>query len=254
MLTIYLLLSGDVEQNPGPLSTEQEQQMFQAVMKIPLMMQGQSDILDEIRCLRANQQAMEQKINDLSVKVQFAEETASRVTSLHATIERISCRVDSATSALASMRDSQDDLEDRSRRNNLIFVGLPDTANETWAESEEKITSFCAEKLNVSLELQSMERAHRIGRYSEHKKRPLIVKFMSFKERQRVLEAASRLKGTGFGISEDYSKKVCFERKKLLQFAKSRGSDFKLIFNKLKIGKKTYKYNADSDNVIELDG
>lgn len=110
------------------------------------------------------------------------------------------------------------------------------------------------EKFNVSLELKSMDRAHRIGRYFEHKERPLIVKFISFKERKRILAAASRLKETRLVFSEDYTKKVRFERKKLFEFAKSRGGDLKLIFNKLEVGKKDYKYNTGTDDVKEING
>ena len=32
-----------------------------------------------------------------------------------------------------------DDLENRSRRNNLCFEGIPESPNETWQESESKI-------------------------------------------------------------------------------------------------------------------
>lgn len=75
------------------------------------------------------------------------------------------------------------------------------------------------------------------------------MKYVSFKEKQRVLAAARKLKGTDYSISEDYSEKVRLERKKLLQFARERGGDFKLNFNKLKIGTQVFRYDAASDSV-----
>lgn len=147
------------------------------------------------------------------------------------------------------MRERQDDLENRSRRNNLLFYGLDDTAGETWAESEERILTFCSEKLSVDASVTSIERAHRLGRFSQQNNRPIIVKYVSFKEKQRVLAAARKLKGTDYSISEDYSEKVRLERKKLLQFARERGGDFKLNFNKLKIGTQVFRYDAASDSV-----
>uniref|UniRef100_A0A1S4LJU1 Uncharacterized protein n=3 Tax=Ixodes scapularis TaxID=6945 RepID=A0A1S4LJU1_IXOSC len=69
--------------------------------------------------------------------------------------------------------DSHDDLDNRSRRNNLIFFGIPDVQNETWATSEERIVSFCSEKLNIQIDSAAIERAHRLGRFTLTKKRPV---------------------------------------------------------------------------------
>ncbi|XP_049516930.1 uncharacterized protein LOC125942697 [Dermacentor silvarum] len=193
-----LQLAGDVEQNPGPLTSEQEQQMFNAVMAIPMVLQKQTEILGELRSV------------------------------------------------------AKHDMENRSRRNNLIFFGFQDAATETWQDSETKVLDFCKEKLNVSISADSVERAHRLGRYTSTKKRPIIVKFLSFKDKQRILLVASRLKGTNFAISEDYSNKVRQERQKLIHFAKNKGGDFRLQYNKLRIGKETFIYNAETDNVDKI--
>ncbi|KAL1468008.1 hypothetical protein MTO96_025829 [Rhipicephalus appendiculatus] len=76
--TLYFY-SGDVEENPGPPSADQEQKMFEAIMQIPSLVQTQADILNEIRSLRSDQRAIELKVTDLAVKVERAEGFASSV-------------------------------------------------------------------------------------------------------------------------------------------------------------------------------
>ncbi|KAH7981930.1 hypothetical protein HPB52_001811 [Rhipicephalus sanguineus] len=56
-----LLRCGDIEENPGPLSAEQEQRTFEAIMQIPSLVQTQADILNEIRSFRSDQRAIELK-------------------------------------------------------------------------------------------------------------------------------------------------------------------------------------------------
>lgn len=122
-----------------------------------------------------------------------AETCASSVPPLKAAVENISTRVETTISSLAALHDSQDDLDNRSRRNNLILYGLLDAVNESWAESEEKVVSFFSDKLDISVTPTSIERAHRLGKYQVESTRPLIVKFLSFKDK-RVLAAASKLR------------------------------------------------------------
>lgn len=159
---------------------------------------------------------------------------------------------DKLSTACTNLQDYQDDLDNRSRRNNLIFFGIEDNQNETWAESESRILSFCSKQLQAPIASEATERAHRLGRYTEAKNRPLIVKFLSLKDKQRLLTVAARLKGSQFAISEDYLNKVRLQRPKLTQFARQRGENFKLNFNKLKMNGKLFMYDSETDAVTRF--
>ncbi|KAH9382146.1 hypothetical protein HPB48_018851 [Haemaphysalis longicornis] len=76
-----------------------------------------------------------------------------------------------------SLRTRLDDAEDRSRRDNLIFHGLPDVAKESAEESEEKILSLFKNTLKLNIPEDRISRAHRIGQFTSEKCRPIIVKF-----------------------------------------------------------------------------
>lgn len=204
-------------------------------MTIPVIQQKQSEILNEIQLIRSEQQILEQKVTELTNKIKQVEDNVASVLPLKAEVARLVNCSGKLSTACTNLQDYQDDLDNRSRRNNLIFFGIEDNQNETWAESESKILSFCSEKLQVPIASEAIERAHRLGRYTEAKNRPLIVKFLSFKDKQRVLTVTARLKGSQFAISEDYSNKVRLQRQKLIQFARQRGGNFKLNFNKLRM-------------------
>lgn len=79
----------------------------------------------------------------------------------------------------------QDDTENRSRRYNSLFFGLDDSEKETWDES--MVISLCAENPEIEMNPSSIEKAHRIGRHTADKIRPVIVKFTAFKGKQKVL-------------------------------------------------------------------
>ncbi|KAH6940907.1 hypothetical protein HPB50_010340 [Hyalomma asiaticum] len=71
----------------------------------------------------------------------------------------------------AELRSRLDDFEDRSRRENLIFFGIPDAAAETWSQSEDKVREIVS-TLGVQLPTDGISRAHRLGSYANKKCRP----------------------------------------------------------------------------------
>lgn len=144
------------------------------------------------------------------------------------------------------------ELEDQSRRNNLIFHGIPD-AKEPWKETESKLNTLLADA-HISLPSNAIERAHRLGTYSPNKCRPVIAKFASFKTKELILSKRKHFKESDISISEDYSSGTRIARKKLIEFGKnySGSPDFQLRYTKLHLNRKIYIYNAASDSIEQL--
>lgn len=153
----------------------------------------------------------------------------------------------------ASLQARLDEFEDRSRRENLIFYGIEDSASETWADSEEKVRSILNSTLNLQLPDEAIARAHRLGTFSPHKTRPVIARFTSFKTKDSVLSQKSKFRGTNISISADFCKATRAIRKKLIDFANATGHKFSLKYNKVVIGNKIYTYCASSDRVCEIE-
>lgn len=152
------------------------------------------------------------------------------------------------------LHDKGVDSENRSRRNNLVFFGVSDSESETWEQSELLLKNICKENLN--LELQSVERVHRIGRYNVSKNRPIIVNFASYKEKSRVLSEAKKFKGTTYSVEQDYAPETRHIRKRLWEYVKTNNMNEKhrarLNFDKLIVDGKTYRWDKEKEEVVQI--
>jgi len=126
-------------------------------------------------------------------------------------------QIEGIENCLVSLRDKVDDLENRSRRNNLCFEGIEESGrHETWDESEKIIKDLINDKLELNADEIQIERAHRVGKPKGHKSRTIIAKFLNYKDREQILKSRRQLKGTSITIREDYSDLVAEKRKNLV--------------------------------------
>ncbi|XP_064472424.1 uncharacterized protein LOC135386446 [Ornithodoros turicata] len=252
-----LLLSGDVELNPGPPVTRpRTEDDLSAVEKLFKLFEAKLDekhpeLLIEIKSIHLKLEDTDKRLNNLTTKVDSVMNDVSTLPALKADMSTIQDRVKTSESIISNFADSLDDLENRSRRDNLIFHGINDNSNETWSQAESKVISFCHDNLGVSLSDSDIERAHRLGKFQNARNRPIIVKFSSFKTKQTTLSNGFKLKSTKFSVDEDFSLNVRVARKHLLTFAKAQSSTFKLNFNKLYIDGKCYRFDPDCSAVVE---
>ncbi|XP_071094917.1 uncharacterized protein [Haliotis cracherodii] len=132
---------------------------------------------------------------------------------------------------MKAMDDKLDYLENMSRRNNLIFHGVP-RGNETQSLTDCEL--IVKDVLRNDLQLLddvNIQRAHRIM-----KGKAIIVKLADDKDKQAILRASKALKDTGMFITEDFSPLVRQKRKKFLpRMFQARESGFKVFlrFDKL---------------------
>ncbi|KAI8483400.1 hypothetical protein Bbelb_388630 [Branchiostoma belcheri] len=162
------------------------------------------------------------------------------------------------------MANKLDYIENQSRRSNLIFDGIKDDKQEERAASLGIATSVtlarkykgdssqpcpdstlnrkccCSEevlrnKLRLNTDNIEIEQAHRNGKPGEQP-RPIVVKFLRYKDKQNILRQAKMLKGTQIFINEDFSDKIRQKRKDLqpaLRAARERGQVAYIRFDKL---------------------
>lgn len=100
-----------------------------------------------------------------------------------------------------------------------------------------------------------LARAHRIGRFSENKNRPIIAKLFNEKEVESVMSKGFKLKNTDFSISRDYSQIVREKRRQLLRFAKSEkkeGDKVRLVFDKLFINSVPYVWDNAASCAVRV--
>ncbi|XP_077558141.1 uncharacterized protein LOC144173705 [Haemaphysalis longicornis] len=251
-----LLMCGDVEENPGPTDgtdvTTLSDELRTVIKSITSHVDSRHDELKKVLYeVKSSQTKLEKTVSDINSRLAAVE---ARVNLLDENQEVQVHQVvtDTVRVETAELRSRLDNFEDRSRRDNLIFYGLEDTAEESWAESEEKVRALISASLESVIPEDSISRAHRLGAYVPKKCRPVIVKFCSFKITDAILSKKSKLKGTKISISEDFCKATRNSRKKLIDYGKASGQKYTIRYNKLFINKKCFVYCAQTDSICEI--
>lgn len=175
-------------------------------------------ILNKLESLEINQKKTTEEVNSLKESFKFLD---AEVTEVKTSLSEKACRTD-----VEALRDKIEDLENRSKRNNVVLWGLKEHAE----KSKDSIEKFLEEEFfSEHMGLQNIEvmRAHRTkikqrdASANGPKPRPIHVYLLRYTDKKRILKAAaSSLKDNLFCesqvfISDDVSKSVRRERAKL---------------------------------------
>lgn len=276
-----LLQCGDIESNPGPNPPQSKDKMRQtrlasagaggtrASMENPGNPQGgassqpvkEPTLTDVMSMLQALGNRMDSKLDEVKEEVHTLREeyTAMQdeVRGLREEVSGLRQQNDDMLKSHAALTEQMedlarktDDLEGRSRRNNLIFHGLERRDNETSADCEDTLRDLFTDRLELSQDVE-FDRIHRLNSKPDS---PVIARCVFYKQKLAVLKAKSKLRGTNIFIGEDFSSRVREVRRKLtphLKRARSEGKRAVMIFNHLLIDGTKYTMGTD-DRLIAM--
>lgn len=196
----------------------------------------QAEVTYDIKAIKEGQKSIETKMTAIQQRLDKLEEKSEAFLLFEEQLSQTEQSLTDLTNHTDYLTSRVDELEDRSRRNNLIFHGIADS-KETWDQTEARLTSFLSSVMDT-FQSDAIERAHRLGSFSPKKSRPVIAKFTNFKQKQKVLSLRSQLKLKDIVVNEDFSITPRTARRKLIEFAKSQpGSpSFQLSYKRLFIG------------------
>ncbi|MEW8561036.1 MAG: hypothetical protein AB2541_02990, partial [Candidatus Thiodiazotropha sp.] len=131
-------------------------------------------------------------------------------------------------SRVAALELTTDQAEQYSRRNNLRVSGI----REVDSESTDDIVLKLAADIDCDLQLSDIDRSHRVGKpgLNRSKPRDIIVKFVSYRSRQKLYKLRSALKDRGYRgtfLNEDLTRhrsKVLYESRKAVKDGLAKGS------------------------------
>ncbi|XP_042148842.1 uncharacterized protein LOC121837307 [Ixodes scapularis] len=235
-LVLLLLLSGDVELNPGP-PTKAEQ-----MTKIETMLEGltvsMANVTIKLSTIESKQEEFEKKLDNL---LKSNDHLEKRVADFEDQNKRIEEHID--------------DLENRSRRCNLVFYGISDgKRNETWEESKNHVVQICNDIMEINP--ASIQRAHRIGYFKDGFKRPVIVNFMSWTEKEDILHSGFKFKNTDFSVSEDFSNSLREKRRNLWSHSKQirqdKSNKVHLSYDKLVVNGDVFIWDAERKEAVPV--
>lgn len=220
-----LLLSGDIETNPGP-----------DMNKIMKQLQVIADDIKEIKEERLK--SIEGKLEQVTLLEKKITSCVSQVTNLQKTVQYLELKID--------------DLENRSRRSNLLVYGVPEEADEHPETLEQTISEQILKNI-LKIKPVPIERIHRIGKQNAQKPRPVMLKLLDLRDKVTILRNCTKLKGTTFSVGEDFSNRVRYIRKMLWQIAKTKkeaGDKVFLVCDKLKVNEDLYRWDDDTNDIV----
>ena len=123
-----------------------------------------------------------------------------------------------------SVKSQANSMETYSRRDNIIIYGINEPANESSTLCEKAVRKFFSDQLGFTDADAAAIRFVRCHRLNERKTRkPIIVRFVSYSDRERVWSKKSNITDRFIRIGEDFPKDIAYNRRKLFPvFTKAR--------------------------------
>ncbi|XP_072174589.1 uncharacterized protein [Diadema setosum] len=147
---------------------------------------------------------LEEKVDEVVKSVNFNDQN---IQELKTQIPKLESKLKEETE---KVNQELDGMQSYISRENLLFHGLPQ--KEEREDSEKVLRQFFVEHLKLEREkVEGIEfqRAHRVNATGiTGRPRPIIARFLRYKDRTIVMQNAKNLKGTSMYITEDLPKRV----------------------------------------------
>ena len=200
----------------------------------------------------------ENDLSELRTSVNTAHETANDASegafkALN-TAQQLEKENSSLKQEVSTLKHKLIQQETQSRRNNLLFYGVPEQEWEKWSDCEKSISNIIKTNMGITDgDKIKFERVHRLGLKSANRSRPILAKFCYFKDREIVWHHGRKLAKSNYKLSEDFPIEVLNERKVLYPIYKAadnnkRYKTVSLKVDKLHVDNKVYT----SKNLHEL--
>ncbi|XP_070545564.1 uncharacterized protein [Ptychodera flava] len=208
-LISLLLLSGDIESNPGPNQSSQQSSEKRRTRQTTLFSSNPAannesvelgDVMQELRNMKLDLgRKMDRMANELNKKIDSLVEDIQDVKQelLEAREEtaRLTEENKNLNDQVNDLTNDLDSLRGQMKRDNLLFKGISQDDDETWDQSESKVKSFITDKLGLNGDNIEVDRVHRLSS-SRVRPQPILAKFARYQQRKQVYEAAKVLKDT----------------------------------------------------------
>ncbi|KAH9384416.1 hypothetical protein HPB48_026423 [Haemaphysalis longicornis] len=233
---------------------ESETQLNSQILKKILKEQTKTN--KTLALLTNNLKEVESAVGDIQTRITNIEQELCRIEKCEQRLEKVDEACINTSKLVLELVAKVDDLENRSRRNNILVYGVKEDQDEDSEELERKVNEEIFKKI-LGVEVNSIERIHRIGLKHAERHRPIILRFFNYVDKTKVMSSCFKLKGTKIAISEDFSKNVRDIRAKLWRSAaeeKSSGSKVSLRYDKLKVDDRVKRGQGKHDGLQDQVG
>lgn len=204
--------------------------------------------------LTTNLKQVESMIDSIQKRATSIEKEMGKLQTFEQELAECEATCSNTSAQVSKFLVKVDDLENRSRRNNLIIYGINEEPEEDVKSLEDQIKHKVFKDV-LEIEVTSVERIHRIGKYKKDQHRPVIVRFYDFAEKANILSCCNTLKGTDIVISEDFSERMRDIRAQLWHSAadeRANGVKVSRLYAKIKIDEKIFAWDSVNNRRIEV--
>ena len=140
-------------------------------------------------------------------------------------------------SECVAIKTQTNNMETYSRRDNLLFHGIDQPANESNFSCAKAVRKFMVEQLQFNdgdASAVQFVRCHRLPENNRNaQSKPIIVRFKNCADRELIWSKKSAITERKYNVSEDFPREIAFRRRKLFPvFSKARkipGTDKKSV-------------------------
>ncbi|KAK6192085.1 hypothetical protein SNE40_003628 [Patella caerulea] len=250
VMNVLLVISGDVETNPGPYTRQGQ------LSKTGEIIDPNNTEKSEIKLLTEMLQSLKQDIADLKQEVKDI--------NIKEEVTKIKSDVKDLKTETVDLKLKVDMCENKIKQKNLLIFGVKENKQDSVEDCETLVREIMVNEFQVEeardTSLMGIERVHRIGRRNNRapKPRPILIMFEKLRDRDTILKSGReqlKTSNSELGVSEDFTVRVRKIRKALipkLKEAKQNGKKTFLRSDKLIIESEMFTYDLDTNEIIKL--
>lgn len=218
--------------------------------KQPAELTIEVSLLSSINSKLAILELLHADIKDLKASLEFSQSQIDTLVQenkeLRGTVTNLSTQVTRLSNENNTMKETILDLQCRSMRDNLIFSGIP-LPQDTPDDPENAIKEFMKTSLKIpeiTVNEITFHRVHRLTAKDNRKPPAIIAKFEHYKHKELVKSKGKELKGTTYGLNDQFPKTIQERRKALLPIMKQlrqEGKRATLSVDKLYVDETLYR-------------
>lgn len=215
-------------------------------------------LLESINNKLAILEILHQDIKDLKSSLEFSQ---SQIESLqkennvmHTKLSELTTTINHLQNENKVLKESILDLQCRSMRDNLVFSGIPE---QTEDNPEHAIKDFMHSTLKLPKEIVNnitFHRVHRLGsnnnkNLNSKRPRPIVAKFEHYKQKELVKSKGKELRGTTFGLNDQFPRVIQDRRRILIPIMKQfrqNGKKAVITVDRLYVDGKLYRNDTIS--------
>lgn len=185
-LTCQLMLSGDVELNPGPGKAK-----LDAIMKclenLTQTQEYQTDNASRLGRIEADVSQIQPRVNLLECEVSELSRAVEDASLLKSDLAPVKAELQSVIAQqklVENLTAMVENCKNYLQRNNVIMKGIAEESTKTQEQLQTMVRTFLFANINVSLGV--FEHTHRLGPQQQDFYPPIIIKLLDFRDKMAM--------------------------------------------------------------------